>query len=293
MSSRTMPKYEYPRLFLEAIRFLGYWSLGKRKDYEEATLRRSLKETPEFWDSHYSEFETHYADITELKGSYEKKEQITSAFQSVVDFAREFKKPRILEVGFGRGGDLVALKKQLRDVEVYGVEPSNTSAEIAQELSNLLECNLNLIRGDAYYLPFCDGAFDIVFLSQVFEHLRQPSDALKEQIRVVKNEGYLILGVPQLYHIHTVIKHADTRVRVSRGEPGEIDETEYSTRELSNMLSLHGLKVTEIVGRGSLFGDWIWKQMLHYLPRAARSLKNCLHKRFSVSIIITAKKVRE
>ncbi len=290
MSTTKLSYKIYPRLFLEAFRFLFYWSVGKRKDYEKATLLRSLKETPEFWDLHYSEFETHYAGIKELKESYEKKEQTTSAFQSVIDFARKFKKPRILEVGFGRAGDLVAIKKELKDVELYGVEPSNISAEIGKEISNLLECNLNLLKGDAYYLPFCDDAFDIVFLSQVFEHLHQPSDALKEQVRVTKNGGYLILGVPQLYHTNTIIKHACMRVRVGQGELGEIDETEYSARELSNMLTLHGLEIKEIVGRSSLFDSWTWKQMLHYLPKVAQCLKKRFHKHFSISIIITAKK---
>ncbi len=292
MSTRKISYRTYPRLFLEAFRFLFYWSVGKRKDYEEATLLRSPRETPEFWDLHYSEFETGYAVTKELKESYEKKEQATSAFQSVIDSARKLKKPRILEVGFGRAGDLVAIKIELEDVELYGVEPSNISIEIAKEISNLLECNLNLLKGDAYDLPFCDDAFDIVFLSQVFEHLCQPSDALKEQIRVIKNGGYLILGVPQLYHTNTVIKHACMRVRVDQGELEEIDETEYSARELSNMLTLHGLEVKEIVGRSSLFDNWTWKQVFHYLPKVARRLKRHLHKYFSGSIIITAKKGR-
>jgi len=291
MSSRTISKSAYLKLFLESVWFLLYWSLGKRRDYEEETLRRSLKESPEFWNSKYSEFKIHYADMKELIESYEKKQHITSALQSVLDCAKDFEKPKILEVGFGRAGDLVALKKQLRDVELYGVEPSNASIEIAKEISNSLECDLNLIEGDAYHLPFCDKTFDIVFLSQVFEHMRQPSDALKEQIRVVKNGGYLILGVPQLYHIHTIIKHADMRVRVSKGELGEVDETEYSAKELSDMLVRHGLEVKEIIGRGSLFDNWTWKHMLRFLPpKIPRILKSHLHKHFSISIIITGKK---
>ena len=82
------------------------------------------------------------------------------------------------------------------------------------------------------------------------------------------------------------------RVCVDQGELREIDETEYSARELSNMLTLHGLEVKEIVGRSSLFDNWTWKQMLHYLPKVAQRLKNRFHKHFSISIIITAKKGR-
>ncbi len=292
MSTRKISYTAYPRLFLEAVIFVFYWLLGKRRDYYKADMLPNPEQPSQVWDSLYSEFQTHYADIEELKESYEKKEQTTSAFQSVIDFARKFKKPRILEVGFGRAGDLVAIKKELKDVELYGVEPSNTSLELGEKISNLLDCDLNLIEGDAYHLPFQDSFFDIVFVSQVFEHLCQPSDALKEQIRVIKNGGYLIVGVPQLYHTHTIIKHAVVRARVVQGELGEIDETEYSARELSNMLTLHGLEVKEIVGRGSLFDNWIWKQMLRFLPRTSRFLKRHLHKYFSGSLIITAKKGR-
>ncbi len=292
MSSTKISYAAYPKLLLEAVIFVFYCLLGKRRDYYKANMLPNPERPSQIWDLRYSEFQTRYVGMKELKESYEKKVQTTSAFQSVIDFTREFKKPKILEVGFGRAGDLVAIKKELKDVELYGVESSTTSLEIGEKISNSLDCDLNLLKGDAYHLPFHDNVFDMVFLSQVFEHLLDPVGALKEQIRVIKNEGYLVIGVPQLYHIHTIIKHAVVRARVVQGELGELDETEYSAKELRNMLTLHGLEIKEIVGRGSLFDEWIWKQMLRFLPRTSRFLKSHLHKYFSGSLIITAKKVK-
>ncbi|MFC1912763.1 class I SAM-dependent methyltransferase [Chloroflexota bacterium] len=187
MNTQKISYTAYPKLFLEAVIFVFYWLLGKRRDYYKADMLPNPE--PQIWDLRYLEFQTHYADIEKLKESYEKGKQTTSAFQSVIDFARKFKKPTILEVGFGRAGDLVAIKKELKDVELYGVEPSNASLEIGRKISNLLDCGLNVLEGDAYHLPFHDKFFDIVFASQVFEHLLNPSDALKEQIRVIKMKG--------------------------------------------------------------------------------------------------------
>ena len=281
-----MDKKTYPWILLEAIIFLFYSIFGKRRDYTEATLLRSPKETPEYWNLNYS-------DVKENNSTRKQIRQITSGFQSVIDSAKRLENPRILEVGFGNGGDLIALNKDLNKVSLYGVEPSLTAIKNLDKYSKLMDCDLNLINGEIYTLPFQDGVFDIVYISQVFEHLTEPSHALQELIRVTKNKGYFIIGVPQLYHTKTIIKHAVMRVRANQNDFEVIDETEYSAKELRNLLSLYNLKIKEIVGRGSLFDETIWKHMLHFSPRISRFLKSIFHRCFSVSIIITSKKIKD
>ena len=279
-----MEKKTYPWILLEAIIFLLYSIFGKRRDYTEATLLRSPKETPDYWNINYS-------DVTENKSNHKQIRKITSGFESVIHFAKRLENPRILEVGFGNGGDLIALDNELSEVSLYGVEPSLTAIKNLDKYSKLINCNLNLFNGEIYTLPFQDGVFDIVYISQVFEHLTEPSLALQELIRITKNEGHFIIGVPQLYHTKTIIKHAVMRVRANQNDFEVIDETEYSAKELSNLLSFYNLEIKEIVGRGSLFDEYIWKQILRFFPRTSQFLKRCLHKYFSVSIIITGKKI--
>lgn len=49
---------------------------------------------------------------------------------------------------------------------------------------------------DFSHIPFDDGEFDIVYLMQVFEHLREPHRLLNELARILKNGGMLYLAVP-------------------------------------------------------------------------------------------------
>jgi methionine biosynthesis protein MetW len=49
---------------------------------------------------------------------------------------------------------------------------------------------------EAHRLPFGDGAFDVVVMSEVLEHLFAPQDALLEVRRVLRSGGLLIASVP-------------------------------------------------------------------------------------------------
>lgn len=48
-------------------------------------------------------------------------------------------------------------------------------------------------------LPFESGKFDYVFALEILEHVESPTNMLKEIFRVLKNNGKLILSVPNLY----------------------------------------------------------------------------------------------
>ncbi len=48
-------------------------------------------------------------------------------------------------------------------------------------------------------LPFENGEFDLVWCSEVIEHVRDPEYSLREMARVVKPGGHLILTTPNSY----------------------------------------------------------------------------------------------
>ena len=48
-------------------------------------------------------------------------------------------------------------------------------------------------QGTAEDIPLEDQSFGLVFMSQVFHHLRQPQRALREVCRVLTLGGYLII----------------------------------------------------------------------------------------------------
>jgi SAM-dependent methyltransferase len=66
------------------------------------------------------------------------------------------------------------------------------------------------VRGDLRGLPFAAASFDLVASFQVIEHLVDPTDYLREIVRVLRPAGALLLTTPNLlqserenpYHVH-------------------------------------------------------------------------------------------
>lgn len=56
--------------------------------------------------------------------------------------------------------------------------------------------------GSAYDVPAPTSSADIVILSQVLEHLTDPSKAIREASRILREGGILIISTPFLYPLH-------------------------------------------------------------------------------------------
>jgi len=58
------------------------------------------------------------------------------------------------------------------------------------------------VFADASLLPLMDSSVDTVVILEVLEHLRYPTDALRETARVLRSHGRILLTMPFLYPIH-------------------------------------------------------------------------------------------
>ncbi len=102
-------------------------------------------------------------------------------------------KKRILDVGCGNGYLLQKLREFDRNLELYGVDFSPKLVENARK--RLLNGAI-IKQNSAYNIPYSDKFFDIVVMTEVIEHLREPSRGLKEAYRVLKDDGYFIVTFP-------------------------------------------------------------------------------------------------
>lgn len=56
--------------------------------------------------------------------------------------------------------------------------------------------DVDFALSNIYQLPIADGSIDIVFFNHVLEHLQDEVAALREVKRILRNDGVLILGIP-------------------------------------------------------------------------------------------------
>ena len=100
---------------------------------------------------------------------------------------------RVLDLGCGAGRFLAALREAGADP--VGVELAEAAAERAR--ANVPGADVRLLEPDGS-LPFGHGEFDLVWCSEVLEHIPDVAHALLEVRRVLKRGGRLLLTVP--YH---------------------------------------------------------------------------------------------
>ena len=102
---------------------------------------------------------------------------------------------KILEVGSGFGAFTVFCRA-LYDYDVTGAEPDPATLKLSRELASAagVDCVLEECAGEK--LVFADNTFDLVYSSNVLEHVQDPAKVLSEGIRVLKPGGYLFFTYP-------------------------------------------------------------------------------------------------
>lgn len=105
----------------------------------------------------------------------------------ILDYCKDMKK--ILDIGCGSSQLLEGL-------------PQSVGLDLKMNKLRYKRCPYRtLVQGNAMALPFADASFDVVILSQVIEHLPNDPRVLDEAARVVKIDGYAVIGTPD-YSTH-------------------------------------------------------------------------------------------
>jgi SAM-dependent methyltransferase len=153
----------------------------------------------------------------------------------------------VLEVGAGTGRDSFPLTEY--GAKVVQLDYSVNSLQILKSLSEGLHIETNIVGGDTFKLPFRDETFDVVFHQGLLEHFRQPQALalLKENIRVLKSGGLLLVDVPQRYHLYTLAKHL--LMALDKWFGGW--ERSFSVAELKSRMQELGLTPVHV------YGEWM------------------------------------
>lgn len=150
---------------------------------------------------------------------------------------------RIIELGAGTGCTIVALAK--KGVHAYALDFSSESIKSIQYWTKKQNTNVRTFKKSITTLPFDAKYFDLVYSVGVMEHFLNPTPLLEKQLRLVKNNGFLLVDVPQKFTFYTIAKH----IRMRMGKHPFGWETEFSVNNLKHLAKELKQDVFSIYGR--------------------------------------------
>ncbi|XEC96563.1 class I SAM-dependent methyltransferase [Paenibacillus tarimensis] len=106
----------------------------------------------------------------------------------------------VLEVGCGTGINF----SFYRDVKVTALEPNSVFRDAAIKQVNQAQVPIQIVEGSAEAMPFDDDAFDTVVGTLVFCSIPDPTQAVREVMRVCKPGGKILL-FEHVRHEHTML----------------------------------------------------------------------------------------
>jgi ubiquinone/menaquinone biosynthesis C-methylase UbiE len=162
---------------------------------------------------------------------------------------------RFLEIGSGMGH----LVGQLEDMfETYGMDLNRWAVKQSKSVTQTTQ----LQTASAQELPYRDGAFNVVIIKHIVEHLPDPQKAIREIGRITEPGGTLILATPNL----------DSLLKPWKGEKwiGYQDPTHISLKhpaEWLEMIRNSGFQPLKV------FSDGFWDvPYIRYVPAQIQKL---------------------
>ena len=157
---------------------------------------------------------------------------------------------KVLDAGCGKGFQLLKRYRTL-----YG---DGSSLHAMDVISQEPEAGIDYIKQDiSERFPFESEFFDLVFCSEVLEHLTDPGACLSEIKRVLKKGGTAVLSVPNStghfpFHRISWLPGAWLRLKLLPYEnphnTTQPVDTQLQYREIEDIMRRSGLKITGIIG---------------------------------------------
>lgn len=145
---------------------------------------------PQYTDAYLDDFYATYFQT--YSAGKEQIEEDRLQKEGALDLVSRFKGGgRFLGVGCGDGKELEVARQRGFAVEGYDVDPE-TTGRVAASLG------VPVHSGPFTEIPIPDHSFDCIFLDQVLEHLKDPATYLRHIHRLVKSDGVVYIGVPNL-----------------------------------------------------------------------------------------------
>ncbi len=140
----------------------------------------------------------------------------------------------ILDAGCGSGYYLPVLSKKCKTL--YGVDNSLASIKKSIEVTKKYDLNAKIYRSDiSKRIPIKNKKIDIILCTETIEHIKNVDGVLKEFNRILKNNGKVIISVPNF----TPFSFEYLREVVSERDPTHVHR--YTLKKWKNILNRYFL----------------------------------------------------
>lgn len=139
-------------------------------------------------------FDNYFISKNKLASYIQAMEDYSSTDLEILEVIKQYKPSgKILDIGCAAGRFLRNARKY--GYKPYGVEPNKPLANYARDQLNLEVLNDNFNKN-----CFPDEYFDVIYLGDILEHLRNPIEALKIIRKKIYKNSILVINQPLTYN---------------------------------------------------------------------------------------------
>ncbi|NLK94081.1 MAG: methyltransferase domain-containing protein [Clostridiales bacterium] len=160
------------------------------------------------------------------------------------------KKFKILEIGSATGATLLNIKSRYKNAEIYGIDIDEGAIKICECFANAKVVNV-----ETEEIPFNEGLFDYIIMPDVLEHLRNPEEVLGKVKRCLKDDGKIIISIPNVMHYSILADLINGNWTYA--DSGILDKTHvkfFTLNEIIKLLDKEEYKIEKVSGN-KLFNE--------------------------------------
>lgn len=119
--------------------------------------------------------------------------------KNLIDLLEKNEQAVYLDCGIGNGVLTLEAAREIGTKNIFGIDRDLQYIKVARKRE------IEAVKGDLNEsIPFQDNTFDVITAIEVIEHLHNTDHFLSELYRVLKKEGYAIIGTENLASWHNI-----------------------------------------------------------------------------------------
>jgi 2-polyprenyl-3-methyl-5-hydroxy-6-metoxy-1,4-benzoquinol methylase len=145
---------------------------------------------------------------------------------------------RLLDVGCGRGGFGVELRRQRPEVWLAGIEANADAAAVAATRYDSVTVGM-------FPADVADDSYDCIVFNDVLEHMIDPWEAVRAATGLIEPDGTIVASIPNIRY-WPVLRDLALRGRLDYQDDGVLDRTHlrfFTRRSIASLFEGAGLRI--------------------------------------------------